>query len=106
MRMIKDVSNDIRTNIFEAREKIMTAYELKDSCPNAAAWYKEMATAHIAFNTNGHNVVAKLIADYKASEDYKLHKEYADGMADAWAGIHADLQKQTAEVQAMIQNFK
>lgn len=106
MRMIKDVSSDIRTNIYEAREKIMTAYELKDSCPSAAAWYKEMAASHLAFNTNGHGVVAKLIADYKASDDYRNNPQYADGMMDAWNAIHADLVKQTAEVKSMIDNLK
>lgn len=100
------VSDDMRENVDEARDKIMTAFELKDDCPQAALWYRDMAAAHIAFNTNGHAVVTKMISDYRASDAYREHPEYADGMMDAWNAIHADVVKKTAEVQAMISTFK
>lgn len=106
MKIIQELSDDIRCNIWEARDKIYRAYELKDSCPTASAWYKEMAAAHLAFNTNGHNAVAKAIADYKSSDAYRNNPQYADGMMGAWDAIHADLVKQTAEVKSMVDSLK
>lgn len=106
MKIIKELSDNIRTNIDEAREKITRAYELKDSCPLASAWYKEMALAHIMFNTNGHSAVAKCISDYKMSDEYKDNPDFADGMMSAWELIHSDLTCKSAEVKAMIDSLK
>lgn len=106
MRKIKQIADDMICNVREAREKIGTAYELRDTDPQSAQWYKEMASAHIGFNTNGHSVVSKLIAEYKESEHHKLHPEYAEAMKDVWDAVHADIMKDTAEVQAMISTFK
>lgn len=106
MKLIKRLSADIACNIDEAREKIRTAYALKAECPEAAAWYREMAAAHINFNTNGHAVVKKLIEGYKASEEYKRNPAYADGMIAAWEAVHNDLIAKTAEVKAMIDGWK
>lgn len=106
MKIIKQLSNDIACNIDEARDKIRTAYELKAEYPEAGAWYREMASSHIAFNANGHNAVKKLIEGYKSSEDYRRNPNYADGMIDAWTVIHDDLVAKTAEVRAMIEGYK
>ena len=106
MKIIKHLSNDIAGNIEEARGKIRTAYDLKAEHPEAAAWYREMAAAHINFNSNGHAVVKKLIDGYKASEEYKRNPSYADGMIVAWESIHNDLIAKTAEVKAMIDGWK
>lgn len=67
MRLIMDLSNEIRGNIGEAREKINMAYKLRDENRAAADWYKSMAAAHIDFNATGHAVAKKAIDDYKAS---------------------------------------
>lgn len=106
MKIIKQLSNDIACNIDEARDKIRTAYELKAEYPEAGAWYREMAIAHINFNANGHAAVKKLIEGYKASEEYRRNPSYADGMVDAWTVIHDDLIAKTAEVKAMIEGYK
>lgn len=106
MKIIKRLSNDIACNIDEAREKIRTAYELKAESPEAAAWYREMAAAHIAFNSNGHAAVKKLIDAHKNSDDYKRNPAYADGMIAAWTVIHDDLIAKTAEVKAMVDGWK
>lgn len=106
MRLIKQLSADIARNIDEAKDKIRTAYEVKTECPEAGAWYKEMAAAHINFNTNGHAAVKKLIESYKASEDYKQNPAYADGMIAAWEAVHNDLVAKTAEVKAMVDGYK
>lgn len=106
MKLIKRLSNDIACNIDEAREKIRTAYELKAESPETAAWYREMASAHIGFNAKGHEAVKKLIDAYKASDEYKRNPTYADGMLEAWNAIHNDLTARTAEIKAMIDCWK
>lgn len=106
MKIIKRLSNDLAGNIEEARDKIRVAYELKAEFPEAAAWYREMAAAHINFNSNGHATVKKLIDAHKNSEEYKRNPAYADGMIAAWTVIHDDLIAKTAEAKAMIDGFK
>ena len=106
MRTIKMLSEDMRCNIDEAKDKIMTAYSLKDESPTMASWYKDMAQAHIGFNTPAHALITKLIGEYKASDEYKEHPEYADGMMAVWNAVHADMVAKTAEVSAMITSFK
>ena len=106
MKMIKRLSAEIAGNIEEARDKIKTAYGLKTECPEAAAWYREMANAHIAFNTNGHALVKKMIEAYKSGDDYKKNPEYADGMIAAYSAMHDELIEKTAEVRAMIEGYK
>lgn len=106
MKLIKRLSNELAGNLDEAREKIRIAYELKADCPEAAAWYREMAAAHVGFNTNGHAVVKKMIESYKSSDDYKRNPEYANGMIAAWEAIHNELISKTAEIKAMIDGWK
>lgn len=106
MKIIKRLSNDIACNIEEARDKIRTAYELKSEYPEAASWYREMAAAHINFNSSGHGVVEKLIEQYKTSDAYKRNPEYANGMLGAWQAMHADMMARAAEVKAMIDGYK
>ena len=106
MKLIKQISNDIAENISEAKDKIRTAYELKAESPEAAAWYREMAQAHIGFNSKGHEVIKKLIEAYKTSDEYKRNPAFADGMLGAWNAIHEELIAKTAEVKAMVEGFK
>ena len=106
MKIIKNLSSDIACNIDEARDKIRTAYELKAEHPEAAAWYREMAAAHLSFNQGGHAVVKKLIEAYRSSEEYKRNPAYADGMLCAWEAMHSELIARTAEVRAMCEGFK
>lgn len=106
MRLIQQLSADIAGNIDEARDKIRTAYAVRAECPEAGAWYKEMAAAHIGFNTSGHNVVKKVIETYKASDEYKRNPNFADGMISAWEAVHNDLIAKTAEVKAMVDGYK
>lgn len=103
MRMIKKVSDAIRHNIFEAKEKIGMAYRLREEDKAVADWYKEMAAAHLAFNNTGHSVVTKLIEHAK---EHMTSNPMMPGMMAVYNEIHADLKKEAAEVQAMIQNYK
>lgn len=106
MKLIKQIAESMEGNLREARNHIGTAYRLKDSDPQSAAWYKDMASAHINFNTAGHTAIAKLITDYKETPDYKNRADYYAGMLDVWNAKHADIVRETAEIQAMITTFK
>ena len=103
MKMIKMISEEIKGNICEAREKIGMAYKLREKDKAAADWYKDMAAQHIAFNTAGHACVKRLIDDAKAKHaDDKL----LPGMVAVYEDMHADIMRDSAEVQAMIAAYK
>ena len=106
MKLIKQMANNIAGKIDEAREKIRMAYELRNEYPEAAAWYRKMAVAHLDFNSDGHQTITHMIEKYKASDDYKRKAEYADGMIAVWKAIHDDLTAKSAEVRAMIEGYK
>ena len=103
MKMIKMISEEIKGNICEAREKIGMAYKLREKDKAAADWYKDMAAQHMAFNTAGHANVKRLIDDAKAKRtDDKL----MPGMVAVYEDMHADIMRDSAEVQAMIAAYK
>ena len=103
MKMIKMLSEEIKGNICEAREKIGMAYKLREKDKAAADWYKDMAAQHIAFNTAGHANVKRLIDEAKAKRaDDKL----MPGMVAVYEDMHADIMRDSAEVQAMIAAYK
>ena len=103
MKMIKMISEEIKGNICEAREKIGMAYKLREKDKAAADWYKDMAAQHMAFNTAGHANVKRLIDDAKSKHaDDKL----MPGMVAVYEDMHADIMRESAEVQAMIAAYK
>ena len=103
MRMIKKLSEEIRGNINEARSKIGEAYKLRDKDKAAAEWYRDMAAAHLRFNEAGHQNVTRLIHEAKSKME---GNPMMPGMLAVYEDIHADIIKDNAEVQAMIQNYK
>lgn len=103
MRMIKVLSDEIRGNIHEAREKIKKAYEYRDKDKSVADWYKEMAAAHMRFNDTGHNAAVSLI---KEAREKMSGNPMMPGMLAVYEEIHADIAAEAAEVQAMITAYK
>lgn len=103
MRMIKKLSDAIRENIHEARDKINMAYRLNDENKAAADWYRDMAAAHLNFNTDGHNIVSTMIT---RAREHMADNPMTPGMMAVYNEIHADLKREAAEVQAMIQNYR
>ena len=81
----------------------MDLYRLHDEDKAVADWYKEMAAAHLAFNENGHKNVMRLIEHARATS---ADNPMMPGMMAVYNEIHADLKREAAEVQAMIQNYK
>lgn len=103
MRMIKQLCYEIKGNICEAREKICTAYKLREKDKPLADWYRDMAAQHLAFNTVGHANVKRLIDEAKSKRaDDKL----MPGMVAVYEDMHADIMRDSAEVQAMISAYK
>ena len=103
MKMIKMLSEEIKGKSCEAREKICTAYKLREKDKSLADWYRDMAAQHLAFNTAGHANVKRLIDDAKAKRaDDKL----MPGMVAVYEDMHADIMRDSAEVQAMIAAYK
>ena len=103
MKMIKMLSEDIRGNIHEAKEKIKTAYRLRDTDKAVADWYKDMAVKHMAFNETGHSIVTRIIKD--SEETSKANPLYA-GMIAVYNEMHAEIMAEAAEVQGMISAYK
>lgn len=103
MRMIKKVSDAIRENIHEAKDKIGMAYRLCEENKAVADWYKEMAAAHLAFNNDGHALVTSMI---NRTKEHQHDNPLMPGMMAVYNEIHADLKREAAEVQAMIQNYR
>lgn len=103
MKMIKLLSDEIRENIHEAREKIKKAYEMRDKDKAIADWYKEMAAAHLKFNDTGHNIVVHMINE---AREKMAGNPMLPGMIAVYDEIHADVVKEAAEVQAMISTYK
>lgn len=103
MKMIKMLSEEIKGNICEAREKIGIAYKLREKDKAAADWYKDMAAQHIAFNTAGHANVKRLIDDAKSKH---ADDNLMPGMIAVYEDMHADIMRDSAEVQAMIAAYK
>lgn len=106
MRIIKMLAGDIECNIREAEDKITTAYRIKAEWPTEAMWYKEMASAHLAFNVKAHELIKALIDKHKTTELYKAHPEYVDGMMAVWNDRHADMVAYASRVKGMIDAFK
>lgn len=103
MKMIKKLTEEIKGNIREAEEKIMTAYKMRDVDKAVADWYKEMAVKHLAFNETGHSIVVRLIKE--TEETNKSNPLYA-GMMAVYNEMHADIMAESAEVQGMIAAYK
>ena len=103
MKMIKRLSHEIKHNIHEAREKIEEAYKLRDTDKSVADWYRDMAAAHMQLNGNGHNMVAKMVAD---ARERMRDNPMLPGMIAVYDDMHAEIVAEAAEVNAMISAYK
>ena len=101
MKMIKWASDILSGNLREARKYINQAYELRDTHQQAAEWCKDMAQKHLDFNTKGHELVKKLIAEAESKQS-----ALAPGMMAVYNDLHADMIRENAEIMAMISAFK
>lgn len=105
MKMIQWAVNIMYGNISEAQNYIHKAYALRKDNLDAACWCRDMASAHMAFNADGHELVKRLIAAHKSSDAYHSNPAYAEGMLDAWQSMHDDLIAKAEETRALISNF-
>lgn len=100
MRLIRQLTDDIRSNIDEAERHINAAYALIETNRQAADWYRDMATAHLGFNAAGHAAARKLVDEQKANGS-----PLVPGMLAVYEAVHADLIKRTAQVRAMVDMY-
>ena len=103
VKMIKKLTDDMWENIHEAKDKIKEAYKLRDKDKGVADWYREMAVAHMAFNTNGHQNVKRLI---EHAQTEMKDNPMTPGMLAVYNEMHADIMAESAEVNAMIAAYK
>ena len=103
MRMIKWTCDVIAGNLREARKYVEKAYEMRESCRPVADWCRDMAARHLEFNVQGHAIAKKMIEDFAESGK---QSELAPGMQAVYADIHADMMRDSAEIQAMIAGYK
>lgn len=103
MRMIKRICCEIKGNICEAKDKICTAYKLREADKAAADWYRDMAAQHMAFNQAGHACAKRLIDEAKAKH---ADDPLMPGMMAIYEDMHGDIIRESAEVQAMIAAYK
>lgn len=103
MRMIKKLSEEIRCNIREARDKIGEAYKWRDKDKAIADWYKDMAASHLKFNEMGHSNATRIIADAKTK---MADNPLIPGMIAIYEEMHSDIMRESAEVAAMISAYK
>ena len=103
MKSIKLTADIIKNNLSEARKYIHMAIEHKETEPILSNWFKDMAKAHLDFNTEGHAAAKKLIEAYKESGK---NSDLAPGMMVMFGVIHADLVKEEAELKAMLEMIK
>ena len=89
-------------NVREARKYAIKAYDLRDKNKAASDWCKEMAAAHLAFNTGGAALAKKLMDEAKASDP----SERMEGRLDVWGERHAEIVREGAEVKAMLECLK
>ena len=101
MKMIKWATDIISGNLREARKYINQAYELRETHQQAAEWCKDMAAKHLDFNSKGHELVKKLIAEAESKQSV-----LAPGMMAVYNDLHADMIRENAEITAMIAAFK
>lgn len=97
------VAEKIESNIEEAHRLISKAYELRETDKATADWFKDMAAKHLEFNTAGHTIVTKKIADYDASGK---NSPLAPGMKAMYRDKHAKITRKAAEVQSMVSTYK
>nr|DAI88722.1 MAG TPA: hypothetical protein [Caudoviricetes sp.] len=103
MELMNWIIDRLRSNISEAQGYIMKAYAKRETNATAAAWCRDMAVGHLAFNSNGIALAKKLMEDLRTSPD---RKEYNEGMLAVYGVEIADINKCMAEVNNLISAYK
>ena len=103
MQMIKWAAEIMDGNLREARKYAEKAYTLKEKDKPSADWCRDMANAHLSFNTTGHGIVKRLIEIAKTKNE---RPEFMAGMTAVWEEMHSDMIRESAEIKAMLDSYK
>ena len=89
-------------NAAEARKYALKAHELREKNRMASDWCREMASAHLGFDTSGGTLVKKMMDECRAADK----SERMEGRLEVWADRHAEIVKACAETKAMLDGIK
>lgn len=105
---IRCLLKTIMQNVTEAREKIHKAIEWKDKHRGIADWQKQMAVAHLEFNTTAMQMVRaglQEIRNEQAQRSEHTEAHHMLGKCDAYQEWLDQIAPETAEVKAMIDGY-
>lgn len=102
MQMIKWAMEVMAGNVREARKYALKTYDLREKNKMASDWCREMASAHLGFDTSGGTLVKKMMDECRAADK----SERMEGMLEVWTERHAEIVKQCAETKAMLDCIK
>ena len=103
MERLKFILDTVDGNNREARKYAGMILAYKEKQKTIADWCKEMASAHIAFNSSGMSVAKKLIEEIRSSTD---KPEYTEGALSVWMERMAELSSENITIKAMIDSYK
>lgn len=89
-------------NVREARKYVIKAYDMREKSKAASDWCKEMAVAHLTFNTSGAALAKRLMDEAKANDP----SERMEGRLEVWSERYAEIVREGAEVKAMLECLK
>lgn len=89
-------------NVREARKYAMKACDMREKNKAASDWCKEMAAAHLTFNTGGTALAKKLMDEAKAKDP----SERMEGRLEVWTERHAEIVREGVEIKAMLECLK
>ena len=89
----------VHHNMKEAKEKILKAYKMREECKELADWERDMAVAHVNFNTGG----TMLAQDHiRRVRDQHAGEHRTMGMVDVWESWLHEIMSEMAEIRAMM----
>lgn len=85
-----------------AQSNVSWVYDMREKSKAASDWCKEMAVAHLTFNTGGAALAKKLMDEAKANDP----SERMEGRLEVWSERHAEIAREGAEIRAMLECLK
>ena len=100
---IKLMLQGMSTNVSEASEKIRMAYGFRKDWKALADWQRDMATAHLQFNTAGMKAAQNCMSSMRADP---AHDDLSEGRLQAYDEWLEQITTNMADVQSMITAYK
>lgn len=102
IHMLRCLCKVMDGNVQEARKYAVKAHEMRHAQHKQTAdWYADMARGHLGFNSQGHSMTERLMAELKNAEPAYV----SDEVLAMFAECIADVKRETAEVQTMLDAY-